>query len=119
MNIPEDREYDWAEALHYLGDGLSVAEGSSASDSREMEIDQILALRFEDGDYAEVEVYAVLLLKDGRFAFHRAGCDTTGWDCQAGGWTQVSHSLQHLYQMSLGEDERADLFPNGLPADDA
>lgn len=48
----------------------------------------------------------VVKLKDGRFSFLSAGCDYTGWDCQAGGSSQEYESLDELIRMGLGQDDR-------------
>ena len=35
------------------------------------------------GDYAEEDVFALVILNDGRYAACEAWCDTTGFDCQS------------------------------------
>ncbi len=45
-------------------------------------------------------------LKDGRFFFLDAGCDYTGWDCQAGGDAQVADTLDNLIRFGMTQDAR-------------
>jgi hypothetical protein len=59
-----------------------------------------------EGENDERDWVAVARLKDGRFAYVEAGCDYTGWDCQAGGHVSVSHDLAHLWQFGLTQDAR-------------
>ena len=53
----------------------------------------------------------IVKMKDGRFAFVTAGCDYTGWDCQAGGRSFVAASLEELrfYCLSAREQERLEV----------
>lgn len=46
------------------------------------------------------------VLKDGRFFFIEAGCDYTGWDCQANGTSWVSDTLGQLARFGLTDEAR-------------
>lgn len=49
-------------------------------------VDQVdLVFASSEGERDEEDWLAVLRLIDGRWCVLRAGCDYTGWDCQAGG----------------------------------
>lgn len=46
------------------------------------------------------------ILNDGRYFFLSAWCDYTGWDCQAGGDSQVAGNEKDLYRYCMDEDAR-------------
>jgi hypothetical protein len=48
-------------------------------------------------------------MKDGNFLAVRAGCDYTGWDCQAGGSSNVARSEADIIRFGLSDNERARL----------
>jgi len=52
---------------------------------------------------------ALLRLKDGRFVFLSAGCDYTGWDCQASGRSTVAKDKKRLIQLGMDADDRSRL----------
>lgn len=43
--------------------------------------DELIAVAYEEGDYAEESVWAIFQNAQG-FIVYIAKCDTTGWDCQ-------------------------------------
>ena len=45
-------------------------------------------------------------LKTGRWFFLSAGCDYTGWDCQAGGRAYVSETRDLLERMAMTAEDR-------------
>lgn len=49
---------------------------------------------------------AILYLEDGRYVFMSAGCDYTGWDCQAGGRSLVSDDLGELIALGISLEEK-------------
>ena len=57
----------------------------------------------EDGENDGDEWIAVFRLKDGKFAYLEAGCDFTGWDCQAGGVSYTADSLEALCRNYIPE----------------
>ncbi len=68
-----------------------------------------------DGCNDEEDWVGVFELLDGRYAFLKAGCDYTGWDCQAGGDAYVATNIDHLVQFGMDEYSRARLgFGYGL-----
>lgn len=91
------------------GDGtpsVSVALGSdvTAGPFTRSDVAEVIATR--DGENDGANWLGVFRLSDGRFAFVSAGCDYTGWGCREGGHAIVSHSLEHLVQFGLGDDDR-------------
>ncbi len=118
------RGYDWQSAFECCGaaeqDGgnyntpaVSAAAGSNshATPFQRADVSEVLAT--SDGENDGANWIGVFRLKDGRFAFLTAGCDYTGWDCQSGGHAIVSHSLEHLVQFGLGDEDRARLNLGG------
>jgi hypothetical protein len=48
------------------------------------------------------------------YLFVEAGCDYTGWDCQASGYGYASLSLENLWRWGVGDEQRARLVAAGL-----
>jgi hypothetical protein len=46
------------------------------------------------------------ILRDGRAFYLEAGCDYTGWDCQASGTATVAEDWDRLVQFGMGSDAR-------------
>jgi hypothetical protein len=84
-------EYDWQEAPNY---GSWNAE----------DVAEIIAM--EEGEDDGENWLMVVRLEDGRFSFLSAGCDYTGWDCQAGGSSDEKGSLEELIRMGMGQEDR-------------
>ena len=61
----------------------------------------------------------VFKLKNGKYGIVIAGCDYTGWDCQAWGHSVVTDTLDELirYKMTSGERERTGLGYKHEPPD--
>jgi hypothetical protein len=85
-------DYNWREAIQY-------AEGFSWGD-----ICRVVAS--DDGENDEAPWVAVFELHDGRFARLSAGCDYTGWDCQASGDSSIADTLAELVNLCMSPDER-------------
>lgn len=117
---PELNDNDWREAFGYAGEpetevarqrrdvSVTRCEGAPATVSvapftRE-DVSTVIAL--EPGENDGPSWIGVFRLADGRFAFLSAGCDYTGWDCQASGAAVVSDDLEQLIRLGLGDDDR-------------
>lgn len=75
--------YDWQEAMKY-------------SKFRFDQIDRVvLAI---EGDHDGPDWLLLVELKGGGFGSLRAGCDYTGWDCQAGGDSGIFERLEQAYE---------------------
>jgi hypothetical protein len=84
-------DYDWKEAHAFARwDISSVVEVISA------------ALGENDGE----SWVCVVRLDDGRYGFLEAGCDYTGWDCQASGDCWSSDSLDTLQRHMMHSSAR-------------
>lgn len=46
-------------------------------------------------------------LRDGRFFVARGGCDSTGWDCQAGNSGDVASTREDIIAFGMTPDERS------------
>jgi len=85
------KDYDWEEAMQY------------ASWSPD-QVGEIIAA--ENGENDGCNWIMVVKLKDGRYSFLSAGCDYTGWDCQAGGHSTEYDNFDDLIRFGLGGEER-------------
>lgn len=85
-------DYDWREAFCY-------AKGFGTED-----VVEIIDFRGGENDEANWIMYG--RLKDGRYFGLSAGCDYTGWDCQASGDSVIKDTLPELLRFGLGDDER-------------
>jgi hypothetical protein len=82
--------YDWQEAMKY-------------SKFRFDQIEKvILAIEGENDSY---DWLLLVELKGGGFGALRAGCDYTGWDCQAGGDSGIFETLEQTRNW-LAKDSR-------------
>jgi len=97
--------YDWEEAFKYSDNLAPVLDDDAdqAPFSRE-DVAEIIAI--EDGENDGPPWIGLFRLHDGRYAFLSAGCDYTGWDCQAGGGSAVANDLQKLIRFGMGDYER-------------
>ncbi len=84
-------------------------DGSDAPFARS-DVARIVAI--STGEKDELDWIGVFQLNDGRFGFVRAGCDFTGWDCQAGGDAEVAATIEDLVRLAMKDEERSRLgFP--------
>lgn len=114
--LSEFREHwDWKEVLGYAGkDGTqqggqpapgAVGESPPSTEPFGMDdVEEVLAA--DEGENDGPSWMVALRLKDGRFAYIEAGCDYTGWDCQAGGSASVASSLEQLVRFGLTDEAR-------------
>lgn len=96
-------QYDWIEACEYMGN-LRVAYQCSADVCRIDDIAKVIMHEYGENDGPSWLL--VGRLKDGRYFFLEAGCDYTGWDCQASGDIQVADSLDNLKRYCMTESAR-------------
>ena len=89
-------EYDWRHAFECGADGFTIEDVAEVFGFSEGK---------NDGPYWKI--YG--RLNDGRFFVLSAGCDYTGWDCQASGWSNVNEDLSELIRVGMGDEER-DVF---------
>jgi hypothetical protein len=119
--------YDWEEAFGYAGKEEGTCAYWQGRDpvktikfcnivseepfDRE-DVEEIVAM--DEGENDGSNWIGVFKLKDGRYATIDAGCDYTGWDCQAGGIAEVAGTLEEVIQYGLddGQRKRLKLFMN-------
>ena len=106
--LPELDDYDWAEVFKAEYALPTRALGAPADLSTETfareNVKRIIAM--VDGEHYGRDWVGVFELTDGRFVSISAGCDYTGWDCQAGGSSQVAATEQDIIRFGLTDDER-------------
>lgn len=99
-------EYDWREAFVYAG----TIRTAYQCDPAPFGLDDVAeALHAVNGENDGPSWLMVGKLKDGRYFFLDAGCDYTGWDCQASGDAQVADTLENLIRYGMTTDARSRL----------
>jgi hypothetical protein len=96
-------DYDWKEAFTYA----STIRTATNCGKEPFGMDDVAeVIKAENGENDGASWIMVGKLKDGRFFFLDAGCDYTGWDCQAGGDAQVADTLDNLTRYGMDESAR-------------
>lgn len=62
-------------------------------------------LHSAEGEHDGASWLAVGKLKDGRYFSIEAGCDYTGWDCQAGGSCSFSKTYEDVLKFGVEESD--------------
>ena len=104
-----DNHYDYVEAFGVIGDKYWVdgdVESGTVKRATPDDVAEVIAHHIDFGDYAETEVWILGRLKDGRYFFLNSSCDTTGWDCQAGGHAYVASTLDKVEAWGMTLEER-------------
>lgn len=121
MIHPELVDDDWGHAFHeamaggwgydsdeeYSKDSCEAVPPGSKVDTTVFsrhDVKRVIALSNGENDVAEWLV--AVELHDGRFGFVAAGCDYTGWDCQAGGHACIAATEDDLIRFGIGVGER-------------
>jgi len=112
-------DYDWRQAFGYVGEPGTEATGYQGADGKPMlaegaecsadpftREDVAHIEHISDGENDERDWLIIGRLNDGRWFYLEAGCDYTGWDCQADGSGWLSHSLEHLLQFGITDQAR-------------
>lgn len=99
-------DYDWASAWEVYGDVRSAhpTSGVSLAGLSPDDVDVVLSADEGENDGPEWLLYGVA--KDGRYFFLSAGCDYTGWDCQAGGTLTVAKTEREMLDFGMTKDNR-------------
>jgi hypothetical protein len=85
------RDDDWKQAFGF------------APFTRE-EVSEVIAA--EDGENDGDNWVGIFRLKDGRIGYLTAGCDYTGWDCQADGHGDTRRTLVEVVRELCEDDDR-------------
>lgn len=115
--------YDWREAFAYGGDTENDAEfprssvsghgnpmrveGATCSTDAVLRRDVAEVRHISEGENDGPDWIVCGRLHDGRWFFLTAGCDYTGWDCQAGGQCWVADSYDAIAQFGFTSDARS------------
>lgn len=118
MELTDLQSYDWKNVFAYASgipeSGYSATPGAVGEDpvaTTPFGIDDVAqVLHAVEGENDGPNWVIVVLLKDGRYASINAGCDYTGWDCQAGGTASVASSYEQIVRFGLGDNDRSRLF---------
>ena len=97
-------DYNWEEAFDIIKPVPAIFSGVSADPVAIEDVEEIVAS--VEGENDGPDWVMVGRLKDGRWFAVAAGCDYTGWDCQAGGNSCVAGSLAVIIRLGLTDDER-------------
>ena len=98
---------DWRHAFHEAQHG-DDGDGPSALD------DVVEIIAAIEGENDGADWLAIVRLSDGRYAKMFAGCDYTGWDCQAAGNIEFYTTREELLSPNtLTAAERKRLWPEG------
>lgn len=105
-------DYDWKYAFDFAGKPEWCVGSLATGVSDPVVIENVVELlAFEEGANDGPEWICLGRVKDGRYFFLSAGCDYTGWECQADGRCLVSDKLETIMQFALDANEKERLFP--------
>lgn len=116
--LKELEGYDWQEAFCYAGDpqgsyGLPDVRRAHPTSSVSLDgfgrEDVVKITALDEGENDGPEWVCLGKLRDGRWFYLSAGCDYTGWDCQAGGSATVARTKAELLKYGLTDSEKARL----------
>jgi hypothetical protein len=109
-DVDQLTQYDFDEAFSYAGSPNVVPPGEPRCGGHGFDLDAVDYIDVLWGEsvegYAQIDVLAIGKLKDGRWFSLSAGCDTTGWDCQAWGDASVATSLDNIVRFGLDDRDR-------------
>lgn len=112
--------YDWTSAFEYA-DPSAEAGGYGTPDIRraaplgDVKLDPfsredvVKIVAIDEGENDGSPWVVVGRLRDRRWFFLSAGCDYTGWDCQAGGTATVAKTKTELLKYGMTAREKARL----------
>lgn len=99
-------DYDWQEAFSYASPS-AVPPGASGPSTDPFDREDVAEIAWiEDGENDGPDWLIGGTLRDGRWFFLAAGCDYTGWDCQAGGNAYVADSRADIERYAMGDSDR-------------
>jgi hypothetical protein len=118
--LKELEGYDWGCAFEYAGGPAEYGSYGSADLRRANPVgnvsldpfgreDVVKIAGIVEGMNDEAPWECLGKLKDGRWFFLSAGCDYTGWDCQAGGSATVARTKAELIKFGLTDSEKTRL----------
>jgi hypothetical protein len=115
--VPELDTYDWRNAFSYAANPEPAAPTIQVNCAT-IYVDEVEKIKFMRlGANDERNWWLVGQVKDGRWFSLDAGCDYTGWDCQAWGKCWVANTEEEILQFGITNEQRLEfgLTPIGLP----
>lgn len=104
-------DYNWREAFAYADAPKAMGDCDASS----FTIDDVVDVhKMDEGENDELDWIIWGSLNDGRHFFLSAGCDYTGWDCQAGGDAWVATDKDRLVHSAMSIEHRRRF---GLPSE--
>ncbi|MFE5332512.1 hypothetical protein ACFRCG_39660 [Embleya sp. NPDC056575] len=98
---------DWAYNLEYVF-GLNEFSTDVVCSIAPDDVAEVTHAWARQGDYAELNLAALMRLTDGSWAAVAAWCDTSGWDCQSGVDWAVG-TREHVISQGLDLESRRHL----------
>lgn len=102
-------DYSWKQAFEY-GNNIRATTGCGNGSFGIDDVAEVISA--VEGENDGPSWIMAGKLKDGRYFFLEAGCDYTGWDCQASGDAMVADSFDNLIRFGMTTDAR---FRFGFP----
>lgn len=114
------KDYDWQEVFAFANNGEGGAGNSGGSVPKLVLDAKCSAAPFSLADVAVIvdqragendgpSWMVAGVLNDGRAFFIEAGCDYTGWDCQASGTAWVADDLAAILRWGMTDEAREHL----------
>lgn len=99
------QDWNWRQAFQ---EAINGGYGATYDDENPGPIAGVVeVICAESGENDGPEWIGVFLMDDHRYAVVAAGCDYTGWDCQASGTVEYFQSVDAaVSKLSLGEEQR-------------
>lgn len=98
--------YDWEQAFLYARQPQRVPPGADVDQDAISRDDVASIVWHAEGERDGPNWLIGGQLVDGRWFFLAAGCDYTGWDCQAGGNAYVADGRESIERFAMGDDDR-------------
>lgn len=100
--------YDWQEAFsNAVGSTVPCVRFGQECNTNTFTRDDVKTIEgIQEGENEGPNWILYGKLKDGRWFYLEAGCDYTGWDCQASGFATVAKRKRDLLQFGLTDDAR-------------
>lgn len=108
---PDLTGYDWREAFEYAKEPDPCPPGSDINVSGFGLADVVEVIAKSEGENDGPNWLCFGRLRDGRYFLLSAGCDYTGWDCQAGGSADVGATAEDVIRFGFGDGARDRLLP--------
>jgi hypothetical protein len=108
---------DWAQAFGYAGEpdqhgsaNVRAVIGAAVPVTPFARRDVAYVVAKREGENDGVNWVCFGRLYDSRWFTLSAGCDYTGWDCQASGVALVAETAKQAVELGLSDDERSTLL---------